>query len=209
MPGFYAAKDYDLAGFAVGAVERDRLVTGSTVEDGDIVLGLASSGLHSNGFSLVRRVVESLALDLAAPAPFERSRDLASALLEPTRIYVKGCLAALAAGPVKAMAHITGGGLFENLPRVLPAGLGADLDAAAWTVPAVFPWLARSGGIAADEMARTFNCGIGMALVVSAGRLDAVRDALTAEGEHVYAVGTITGRPGVRIANAGRLAGHG
>ncbi len=146
MPGLYAAGDYDLAGFAVGALERGQALTGETVAAGDIVLGLASNGLHSNGFSLVRRIVETLGLDLIAPAPFAPDSSLAESLLAPTRIYVKACLAVHRAGRLKALAHITGGGLLENLPRVLPDGVAVEIDGVSWPVPPVFPWLARAGG---------------------------------------------------------------
>lgn len=177
MPGMYAEGDYDLAGFAVGAVERDRVVTGREVAAGDIVLGLPSSGVHSNGFSLVRRLIEASGLGLGAPAPFAPGQSLGEALLAPTRIYVKACLAALDAAPVKAFAHITGGGLIENIPRVLPDGLGVALDGANWTAPAVFGWLAAQG-VAAAEMARVFNCGLGMIAVVAPDHADAVLAAL-------------------------------
>ncbi len=203
MPGMYGAGDYDLAGFAVGAVERDGLLTGKDVALGDAVLGIASSGLHANGFSLVRRVIEDHALDYRAPAPFDPGRSLAEALLEPTRIYVEGCLAALRTGGVRALAHITGGGLLENLPRVLPEGLGVELDGGAWPMPAVFPWLAEAGGITAAEMRRTFNCGIGMAVVAAPGAAAAVTESLVGAGETVYAIGTVVapaaGAPAVAI----------
>lgn len=204
MPGMYAAGDYDLAGFAVGAVERDAVLTGSAVAQDDAVLGLASSGLHSNGFSLVRKVVEVHGLDYAAPALFDSQRPLGDALLEPTRIYVKSCLAAIRAGGVHALAHITGGGMVENLPRVLPDGLAARLDAAAWPEPRVFGWLAETGGIARHEMYRTFNCGIGMALIVAPDAAETVRDALIRGGEMVYEIGRIGARssgPAVIIEN--------
>ena len=196
MPGMYGGGDYDLAGFAVGAVERDAILTKKDVKIGDSVLGLASSGLHSNGFSLVRRVVEDQALDYRAPAPFDPGRSLAEALLEPTRIYVKSCLAALRTGGVRALAHITGGGLLENLPRVLPEGLGVELNGGAWPVPAVFDWLAEAGDISARNMARTFNCGIGMAAIVAPGDVEAVTSALTGAGEAVYAIGTVVAGSG-------------
>ena len=191
MPGMYTDGDYDLAGFAVGAVERGQVLTGETVGVGDTILGLASSGLHSNGFSLVRKVIETNGLDLTAAAPFDSKRSLAHALLEPTRIYVKSCLAALACGGVKALAHITGGGLLENIPRVLPPGLGAEIDVSAWPLPAVFSWLAEAGGVPSVEMARTFNCGIGMAVVVDAARAGDVEAALTEAGETVIPIGKI------------------
>ena len=142
MPGMYAKGDYDLAGFSVGAVERDQVLTGADVAEGDVILGLASTGLHSNGFSLVRRVVELNKLDYAAPAPFANDKSLGEALLAPTRLYVRSCLAAVRAGAVKALAHITGGGLLENIPRVLPDTLQAELDVASWSLPPVFRWLA-------------------------------------------------------------------
>ncbi len=193
MPGMYAPGDYDLAGFAVGAVERGGALDGASVEPGDVVLGLASSGLHANGFSLVRRLVADLGLDYRAPAPFAPDRTLAGALLAPTRIYVKSCLGAVRAGRIKALAHITGGGLVENLPRVLPDGTAAEIDATAWHLPAVFEWLARTGTIAADEMARTFNCGIGMVAVVAEADQAAAESMLASHGETVTAIGRIAG----------------
>jgi phosphoribosylformylglycinamidine cyclo-ligase len=207
MPGMYADGDYDLAGFAVGAVERDRVLTGATVAEGDIVLGLASTGLHSNGFSLVRRVVGLTGLDYAAPAPFAGDRSLGEALLVPTRLYVGSCLAAIRAGGVKALAHITGGGLLENIPRVLPDHLAAELDAGAWALPPVFRWLQQHGNIAAGELARTFNCGIGMIAVTSPDEADATIGILEARGETVYRIGRIVARdadmPGCTVANLG------
>ncbi len=204
MPGMYSEGDYDLAGFAMGAVERDGLLTGATVQAGDKVLGLASSGLHSNGFSLVRRVVELQGLAYDAPAPFEAGRSLAEALLTPTRIYVRSCLAAIRAGEVKALAHITGGGLLENLPRVLPSNLGARIDVGAWPRPPVFDWLAREGGVAEREMLRTFNCGIGMALVVAAADQARAESMLRDAGETVFVIGEVdelpAGAPVVRLA---------
>jgi phosphoribosylformylglycinamidine cyclo-ligase len=195
MPGMYAAGDYDLAGFAVGAAERDALLP-KGVALGDTVLGLASSGVHSNGFSLVRRIVESAAADWANPAPFAAGGTLGDALLAPTRIYVRSLLALHRAGLMKAAAHITGGGLPGNLPRVLPSGTVAVLDARAWTLPPVFAWLARTGDVAAGEMLRVFNCGIGMAVVT--GSPEAARAVLESEGETVFAIGTIqAAAPGV------------
>src|SRR5580658_912053 len=203
MPGMYATGDYDLAGFAVGAVERGQALDGTTVEIGDVVLGLASSGIHSNGFSLVRRIVEAAGLAYDMPAPFAPGVSLGDALLIPTRLYVRGCRAALAAGGVKAFAHITGGGLLENIPRVLPDGVAAELDARRWPLPAVFRWLAESGGIAALEMARTFNCGIGMVAVVAPQSVESVTAAMTAAGEQVHRIGHIVPRgadaPGVAL----------
>jgi phosphoribosylformylglycinamidine cyclo-ligase len=195
MPGMYAKGDYDLAGFAVGAVERGQALDGTTVKEGDTVLGLASSGLHSNGFSLVRRVVETANLDYAAPAPFAPETSLAEALLMPTRLYVKACRAALRAGGVKAFAHITGGGLLDNIPRVLPDHLAAELDAKRWPLPPVFRWLAETAHIARPEMARTFNCGIGMIAVVAPDAVARVTAALEAAGERVAEIGRIIRRP--------------
>jgi phosphoribosylformylglycinamidine cyclo-ligase len=192
MPGMYRKGDYDLAGFAVGAVERERYLAGNTAQAGDIVLGLASSGVHSNGFSLVRRIVADAGLAYDAPAPFANDRPLGEALLEPTRIYVKSCLAALkgAGGAgIRGLAHITGGGLVENLPRVFPDGLQAVLETGSWPVPPVFRWLQRAGNVASAEMARTYNCGIGMAIIVAPGDADRVAAALTAAGETVHRIG--------------------
>jgi phosphoribosylformylglycinamidine cyclo-ligase len=188
MPGMYAAGDYDLAGFAVGAAERDTLLP-KGVAVGDTVLGLASTGVHSNGFSLVRRIVESGNAAWASPAPFAGGGTLGDVLLAPTRIYVRSLLALHRAGLMKAAAHITGGGLPGNLPRVLPTGTCAVLDAGAWTLPPVFAWLARTGGVAAEEMLRVFNCGIGMAVVTADP--EAARVMLEAEGETVFPIGTI------------------
>jgi phosphoribosylformylglycinamidine cyclo-ligase len=204
MPGMYADGDYDLAGFAVGAVERDQLVTGGTVAEGDILLGLASTGLHSNGFSLVRRVVASSGLKYADPAPFANDKSLGEALLTPTRLYVRSCLAAVRGGTVKALAHITGGGLIENIPRVLPDGLAAELDASLWPLPPVFHWLQNQGNIAPAELARTFNCGIGMVAVASPEQAEAAIAAFEAAGETVRRIGRIgrrdDGQPGCRIS---------
>jgi phosphoribosylformylglycinamidine cyclo-ligase len=196
MPGMYAEEDYDLAGFCVGAVERDRLLDGGQVREGDVLLGLASSGLHSNGFSLARKVVELSGLTLDGAAPFAEGRTLGQALLEPTRIYVRSCLAAHRDGGVHALAHITGGGLPENLPRVLPEGLGAEIDCAIWTPPSVFPWLAEAGGIDAREMLRTFNCGLGMVVVADSERADALTALLDDQGERVFEIGRIVPHSG-------------
>jgi phosphoribosylformylglycinamidine cyclo-ligase len=191
MPGMYKEGDYDLAGFAVGAVERGRALTGSTIQEGDIVLGLASTGVHSNGFSLVRRVVSDLHLSYDDDAPFAPGKTLGDALLTPTRIYVKSCLAAIATGSVKGFAHITGGGLIENIPRVLPDGLGVTLDASTWPMLPVFAWLAREGGVAPAEMARAFNCGIGMVAIVAPENESQIGDALEAAGETVWRIGRV------------------
>lgn len=208
MPGLYADKDYDLAGFAVGAAERGRLLPRPDVGAGDIVLGLSSSGLHSNGFSLVRRIVADAGLALDGPAPFASQISLAEALLIPTRIYVRQILQALRAGaPIKALAHVTGGGFPDNLPRVLPEGLGIQLDLAAIPVPPVFRWLAAEGPVAEAEMLRTFNCGIGMAVIAAADTADAVAGALRAAGEEPVQIGeVVTATSGPRVTTTGRLA---
>ncbi|HSO42686.1 MAG TPA: phosphoribosylformylglycinamidine cyclo-ligase [Rhodospirillales bacterium] len=205
MPGLYADGDYDLAGFAVGAVEREHVLTGEGVREGDAVLGLASSGLHSNGFSLVRRIVAETGQEYDRPAPFSTGETLGRALLEPTRIYVRSCLAALATGGVKALAHITGGGLIENIPRVLPEPAAVELDAATWPLPPVMRWLAEAAHLPAEELARTFNCGLGMVAVVDAERASEVARVLTDRSETVvYAVGRVIARtdgPAVVIRN--------
>ncbi|HEX6956525.1 MAG TPA: phosphoribosylformylglycinamidine cyclo-ligase [Ferrovibrio sp.] len=190
MPGMYAAKDYDLAGFAVGAAERGRLLP-RDVQAGDVLLGLASSGAHSNGFSLVRKVIADNGLDFESPAPFEVSKPLADILMVPTRIYVKSCMPLVRDGRIKAMAHITGGGLVDNVPRVLPDGTRAVIDAKSWSLPPVFKWLKAAGKISDAEMARAFNCGIGLVVVVAADQVDAVQAALTAAGEAVSRIGRI------------------
>ncbi|WP_245689259.1 phosphoribosylformylglycinamidine cyclo-ligase [Roseospirillum parvum] len=192
MPGLYGAGDYDLAGFSVGAAERGRLLDGSTVRAGDVLLGLASDGLHSNGFSLVRKVIERAGLGLSDPAPFAPETSLGEALLTPTRIYVRSCLAAVRAGQVKALAHITGGGFPENIPRVLPDGLGVSLDVESLApLPPVFAWLKEAGGIAPAEMARTFNCGIGMVAVVAPDQVDACLATLADHGEAARPIGRV------------------
>jgi len=190
MPGMYGGGDYDLAGFAVGAAERGAVLTGAKIAAGDVVLGLASNGVHSNGFSLVRHVIDNLGLEYDEAAGFAAGT-LGETLLTPTRIYVKSCLAAHRAGLVKGLAHITGGGLVENIPRILPDGLGARLDFASWRRPAVFDWLADAGGVAPNEMLRTFNCGIGMIVVTAAGDSDDAARALTEAGETVSVIGRI------------------
>jgi phosphoribosylformylglycinamidine cyclo-ligase len=198
MPGMYGAGDYDLAGFAVGAVERDRLLSGQEAQAGDILIGLASSGAHSNGYSLIRRLVEDV--PLAAPAPFDPATPLIDALLAPTRLYVESLLPLLKAGRIRALAHITGGGLLENVPRVLPQGTRAVVDAAAWPLPPLFGWLQARGGIAPQEMARTFNCGIGMVVTVAPDAAEEVTAALRAAGETLYAIGRIeSGRRGIDV----------
>ncbi len=208
MPGMYADGDYDLAGFAVGAVERAGLLPRADIGPGDVLLGLASAGVHSNGYSLVRRIVERAGLAWDAPAPFELAQSLGAALLTPTRLYVKSCLAAIrATGAVKALAHITGGGLTENLPRVLPQNCVARIDLSALAVPAVFPWLAAAGGVAPEEMLRAFNCGVGMVVVVPADAADRVAQALADGGESVARIGVIAAGEGApRVAYEGAAA---
>lgn len=195
MPSMYPAGEYDLAGFAVGLVEKDQIITGTTIRAGDVVLGLKSSGAHSNGYSLIRKVIERSGVDLHAPA----NRQLALELIAPTRIYVKPLLALMNAHPgmVKGMAHITGGGLTENIPRVLPDEVTAVIDAKSWEAPAVFAWLKQHGQIDDQEMARTFNCGIGMVAIVAAEHAADAKAFLESAGETVFAIG------GVRQRQAG------
>ena len=195
MPGMYQANDYDLAGFAVGAAERGQLLPTDDIVEGDVLLGLASSGVHSNGFSLVRRIVEKSGLGWNAPAPFAEDRTLGEALLEPTRIYVKSILKAIRhTHGIKALAHITGGGFPENIPRVLPRDFSAELDLDAIEVPPVFSWLAETGGVEAQEMMRTFNCGIGMVIVVASGQAAQVAAVLQEAGEKTEPIGRIVPR---------------
>ena len=196
MPGMYQDGDYDLAGFAVGAVERGGLLQSATIAPGDLLLGLASSGLHANGFSLVRRLIEDAGHAYADPAPFAPDVSLAEALLRPTRIYVPSCLEAICAGLIKGLSHITGGGLIENLPRILPEASLARIDGKAWPMPPLFKWLAQLGGIEALEMARTFNCGIGMIAVVSAEHAAAATALFQAAGETVWPIGVIAATDG-------------
>ncbi len=191
MPGMYAPGDYDLAGFCVGAVERGEQLTGDRVKAGDVVLGLASSGVHSNGFSLVRRLAADKGWKLDRPALFDQDVLLIEALLAPTRIYVKSLLPAIRAGKIAALAHITGGGLLENVPRVLPDHLHARIDADAWAQPRLMAFLQAQGNIEPEEMARTFNCGIGMALVVAEGDVHDVTQQLEQAGETVFEIGRV------------------
>jgi phosphoribosylformylglycinamidine cyclo-ligase len=196
MPDLYRDGDYDLAGFAVGAVERGALLPRRDIAGGDVVLGLASSGVHSNGFSLVRKVVECSGLALSAQAPFAPDHTLGEALLTPTRLYVKSCLAAVRdAAAVKALVHITGGGFPDNIPRVLPDNVSVHLDLASIHVPPVFGWLARTGNIAQSEMLRTFNCGVGMIVIVAANNAQAVANILEHSGERVFRCGIVEPRP--------------
>ncbi|OYW50111.1 MAG: phosphoribosylformylglycinamidine cyclo-ligase, partial [Rhodobacterales bacterium 12-65-15] len=201
MPGMYQHGDFDLAGFAVGAMERGQDLP-RDVQAGDVILGLASSGVHSNGYSFVRKVVGLSGLGWDAPAPFGDGT-LGHALLMPTRLYVKQALAAIRAGGVHGLAHITGGGLTENPPRVLPEGLACEIDLGAWSLPPVFRWLAATANMAEAELLKTFNCGIGMILVVAEDRAGALTELLAAEGESVVRLGRIVEGQGVHYT--GRL----
>jgi phosphoribosylformylglycinamidine cyclo-ligase len=207
MPGLYHGADYDLAGFAVGAAERGGILPRSDVAAGDVLIGLASSGVHSNGYSLVRKVVERSGLKWSAAAPFAPEQTLGDAVLTPTRIYVMSCLAAIRdTGAVKALCHITGGGFPDNIPRVLPDGLGARLDLARVPVPPVFKWLARTGDIGQNEILRTFNCGVGMIAVVSAGDASKVMVSFEASGEQAFVLGTVVPHgQGERVSYDGML----
>lgn len=208
MPGMYQKGDYDLAGFAVGAVERDQLLPKKNIEEGDVLIGIASSGVHSNGYSLVRKIVKDAKANLNDKAPFETEhRSLGGALLEPTRIYVKSLLPLLKAEKIKAMAHITGGGLSENLPRVLPEKLAAHIDLDRWVMPSVFQWLMRAGDVDAHEMLRTFNCGIGMILVVAKKEAEEVLASLEKTGELAGEIGTLGAISGARVSYSGDLCG--
>ncbi|MCX7300112.1 MAG: phosphoribosylformylglycinamidine cyclo-ligase [Rhodobacterales bacterium] len=201
MPGMYHGGDFDLAGFAIGAMERGTDLPQGVVA-GDVLIGLASDGVHSNGYSLVRKVVEVAGLSWEDKAPFAEGA-LGAELLVPTRLYVKQALAAIRAGGVHGIAHITGGGLTENLPRVLPEGQGADIDLGAWVLPPVFRWLAEAGGLAEAELLMTFNAGIGMVLVVAADRAGALAEMLTEAGERVHVIGHVV--PGQGVNYSGRL----
>ena len=195
MPGMYSAGDYDLAGFCVGAVDREKVLTGGDIASGDIILGLASSGVHSNGFSLVRRIIEEQDWKLEGHFPSEEGRTLAEVLLEPTRIYVRSLLPLVQSKRIKGLAHITGGGLLENIPRVLPEGCHAMIEADRWQLPLIFSLLQEGGRIAPEEMARTFNCGIGMAVIAAPGEAEGVAAALEGAGETATAIGRIEEGP--------------
>jgi phosphoribosylformylglycinamidine cyclo-ligase len=209
MPGMYSGGDYDLAGFCVGAVERDRVLTGNEIVPGDVVLGLTSSGLHSNGFSLVRRIIAERGWKLDRAIPSAGGRTLAEILLEPTRIYVRSLLPLVQQGRIKGLAHITGGGLLENIPRVLPTGAHAMIDAASWDQPAIFDELQAGGRIAPEEMVRTFNCGIGMAVIVSDADAQEVTAALEGASETVRRIGQIEGgERGCTVSGEGWSATH-
>ncbi len=194
MPGMYPVGEYDLAGFAVGVVEKASIITGSSIVPGDIVLGLASNGAHSNGYSLVRKIIERSRPDLAAP--FDGSRTLADTIMAPTRIYVKPILELMQSMTIKGMAHITGGGITENVPRVLPENVVADIDASSWEMPRLFRWLQEEGNVATQEMYRTFNCGIGMVLIVDKTDADKAIVLLKDSGETVARIGVIRERTG-------------
>ncbi|MFP5330067.1 MAG: phosphoribosylformylglycinamidine cyclo-ligase [Alphaproteobacteria bacterium] len=205
MPGMYAPGDYDLAGFCVGAVERGEILDGSRIAAGDVIVGIASSGVHSNGFSLVRRIIAERGWDLGAEAPFLPGISLGQALLEPTRIYVQALLPLVRDGLIHGLAHITGGGLLENIPRVLPEGLRAEVDVSSWQFPPLFALLQEGGSITSEEMARTFNCGIGMVAIVARGVTAEVIDRLAHSGEQARVIGriveddrgcTVSGPPG-------------
>ena len=217
MPGMYADRDYDLAGFCVGAVERNRLLTGAAIAPGDLILGLASTGIHSNGYSLVRRLAADKGWNLGRPSQIDQDRLLIDLLLAPTRIYVASLLPLVCARRIKGLAHITGGGLLENLPRVLPAGTHAVIDADGWDQPRLMAFLQAQGAIEPEEMARTFNCGIGMAVIVAEADADAVAELLTAAGETVARIGaikagergcTVRGSAGTWSARANWTATH-
>ena len=210
MPGMYQGKDYDLGGFSVGAVERGEILPRGDIKAGDRLIGLASSGVHSNGYSLVRKLVEKEGLAWDAAAPFAKGKTLAEALLTPTRIYVKPLLATIRAtgggggGAIKGLSHITGGGLSENIPRVLPAGLAAHVELSRFTMPAVFGWLQRAGNLDDTEMLRTFNCGIGMVVIADAAKTDAVMAALLAAGEKPILLGSIEPGRGIKSSAKGK-----
>lgn len=188
MPGMYPAGEYDLAGFAVGAVDKNEIIDGTTISESDVVLGLASNGAHSNGYSLIRKLIEHSGIDMDSDFHGRPFRDV---VMAPTRIYVKPLLKLVSIFPVKGMAHITGGGITENIPRVLPEGLTAEIMKNSWDMPPLFGWLKAQGNIAEDEMYRTFNCGIGMAVIVSKENADAARTFLEVEGEQVWTIGHI------------------
>ena len=194
MPGMYPEGEYDLAGFAVGVVEKDQVINGRSIVAGDVVLGLASNGAHSNGYSLVRKIIERDQPDL--DAEFDGGNTLRQAIIAPTRLYVKPILAALKQFTIKGMAHITGGGITENVPRVLPDNIVAQIDAQAWELPKLFQWLQQAGNVDAQEMYRTFNCGIGMVVIIAKEDADAVQAFLAEQGETVYRLGEIRARQG-------------
>lgn len=205
MPGLYSKHHYDLAGFSVGAVERDHILPLKSIDQGDVILGLASKGIHSNGYSLVRKIVEISKLRWSDSAPFESEISLARALLEPTRIYVKSLLPIIRAQKIKALAHITGGGLTENLPRVFPDHLAVNIDLNSFPYPKVFRWLANIGNVVQDEMLRTFNCGIGMCIICTEHDSHSIIESLTQAGESVYKIGKISTRDNDPVTYTGEL----
>lgn len=188
MPGMYPAGEYDLAGFVVGCVDKENIIDGTTISEGDVVLGLASSGAHSNGYSLIRKMIEKSGVDMESDFHGRKFKDV---VMMPTKLYVKSILALLETMPVKGMAHITGGGITENIPRVLPAGLTAEINASSWKMPPLFKWLQAEGNIADNEMYKTFNCGVGMAIIVSLENAAEAQKVLAAKGETVYQIGVI------------------
>jgi len=209
MPGMYSPGDYDLAGFCVGAVERDKVLTGADIMPGDVILGLASSGVHSNGFSLVRRIIAERGWKLDEALPFAAGKTLGDVLLEPTRIYVRSLLPLVQQGRAKGLAHITGGGLLENIPRVLPDNCHAVVDSDSWDLPAIFKELQAGAGISGEEMARTFNCGIGMAVIVGEAGVASISQALEGAGETVFRIGRIEqGQRGCTVTGEGWSATH-
>ena len=209
MPGMYSPGDYDLAGFCVGAVERDKVLTGADIMPGDVILGLASSGVHSNGFSLVRRIIAERGWKLDEAFPSAAGKTLGDVLLEPTRIYVRSLLPLVQQGRAKGLAHITGGGLLENIPRVLPDNCHAVVDSDSWDLPAIFKELQAGAGISGEEMARTFNCGIGMAVIVGEAGVASISQALEGAGETVFRIGRIEqGQRGCTVTGEGWSATH-
>lgn len=194
MPSLYADDDFDGAGAAVGAVDRSRMLPHDDIQEGDILLGLASSGCHSNGFSLIRKILELADISYHQPAPWNPKTTVGESLLEPTRIYCKSFLAAHKHGFIKAASHITGGGFLENIPRILPSNLTAQVDARTWDVPSVFTWLAKAGNIRTEELTKTFNMGIGMVLIVSAEKKQGAISTLRGAGEEVYEIGKLVRR---------------
>jgi len=209
MPGMYSSGDYDLAGFCVGAVERDKVLTGADIMPGDVILGLASSGVHSNGFSLVRRIIAERGWKLDEAFPSAAGKTLGDVLLEPTRIYVRSLLPLVQQGRAKGLAHITGGGLLENIPRVLPDNCHAIVDSDSWDLPAIFKELKAGARISGEEMARTFNCGIGMAVIVGEAGVASISQALEGAGETVFRIGRIEqGQRGCTVTGEGWSATH-
>ncbi len=207
MPGLYAKDDFDLAGFAVGAVERDAVITGEKIQEGDMILGLTSSGVHSNGFSLVRKILNDSNLTFNNPAPFDSTKTLGECFIEPTRIYVESVLDVLKNSQINGMSHITGGGLLENIPRILPEGLKADIELSSWKLPAIFKWLREQAKLDDTNMLRTFNCGIGYVLIVNQDNVENITAQLNQKGETVITMGRISKSPDLTsISFSGELA---